>query len=171
MGRILERCFPMVLSIISIVILFFIEVDKIDNLKDIVTSIITFASIIIGFLTTMLSILVTSNDKKIINYIKKKNKLKDLYLFLAVPIVVGLALIIIYFMVIPIVDKSNLNSYIRFYVASFILFYFILLCIRAIIVLLFLIFEFIDKDGDDDDDDDDLDTSNAFNQNKNDEGL
>lgn len=163
-AKYVEKLFPLGLSIIFVISLKFININSIINMKDIVLSIITFASILIGFLTTMLSILVTAIDKSIMKYLKKEKRLKELYMFIAIPILVGFALIIICLMFLPISDTSNLKNYINYYLLGFSLMYFILLCIRAIGLLLVLLFQFIDEEGNDfnEEENDELDLSNAF---------
>lgn len=162
-----EKLFPLGLSVIFAVAIKFININSIINMKDIVLSIITFASILIGFLTTMLSILVTAIDKSIMKYLKQKKRLKELYMFIAVPILIGFVLIIICLMFIPISDVSNFKDYINYYLLGFSFMYFVLLCIRAIGVLLVLLFQFIDEEGNDfhEEENDELDLSNAFKRN------
>lgn len=162
-----ERLLPLGLSIIFIISVKFIDIKLITNMKDIVLSIITFVSIFIGFLTTMLSVLVTAIDKSIMKYLRKKKLLKELYLYIAIPIIVGFVLIIVCLMFIPLSGSTNLNEYKSFYLLVFSLVYFVLLCIRAIIILLVLLFQFIDEETEEVvDKEDELDLTNAFKQNK-----
>lgn len=166
MGKYFEKFFPSGLSIIFIIMICFININSIANMKDIVLSIITFVSILIGFLTTMLSILITAIDNSVMQYLRRNKRIKDLYRYLAVPIVLGFILIIICLMFIPISDVSNYKSYPNYYFLGFFLPYFTLSCIRAIGILLLLIFKFIDENNEKDvKEDDDLDLSNAFKEN------
>lgn len=163
--KLFERLFPLGISIIFALSIKFININSIANMKDIVLSIITFASILIGFLTTMLSILVTAIDKSIMKYLKDEKRLKELYMFIAIPILVGFILIIICLMFIPISDAGNFKNYINYYyLLGFSFMYFVLLCIRSIGVLLLLLFKFIDEGEKDtnEKDNDVLDLSNAF---------
>lgn len=166
LGRNIERLFPAILSFIFVIVISFVPIHSITNMKDIVISIITFASILIGFLTTMLSVLITAIDNSIIKYIKKKNRIKDLYYFIAEPIIIGFILIIICLMFIPISDVNNLKDYPNYYFLGLFFMYFILSCIRSIGILILLIFQFIDEDKFINKQDDDLDLSNAFRKNK-----
>ncbi|OOM74467.1 hypothetical protein CLPUN_39200 [Clostridium puniceum] len=168
MGKYCEKFFPLGLSIIFLVIICFVNINSIVNMKDIILSIITFASILIGFLTTMLSILITAIDSSIMKYLKRNKRIKDLYWYLSIPILMGFILIIICLMFIPISDASNYKIYPNYYFLGFFLSYFVLLCIRSIGILLLLLFEFIDEGNEEGDNkEDDLDLSNAFKENKN----
>lgn len=169
MGKYIEKFFPALLSVIFTILICIIPIHSIINMKDIVLSIITFVSILIGFLTTMLSVLITAIDSSVMKYLKKIGKIKDLYIFLADPILEGFLLIIICLTVIPISEVDNLKHYLNYYLLVLLFIYFILSCVRAIIILLLLIFRFINENKDDDkniDEEDNLDLSNAFNEDR-----
>lgn len=77
MEKIAERAFPFAAKILFAISIKFININSITNLKDIILIIINFVAILIGFLTTMLSILVTASDKEIMIYIKEKKIIKS----------------------------------------------------------------------------------------------
>lgn len=160
-----EKLFPLGFSLIFTIIMSFTNINYIVNMKDIILSIITFSSILIGFLTTMLSVLITAIDNSIMKYLKDQNRLKDLYLFICEPIIIGFLLVITCLMFIPICEVENYKMYPNYYFLALFLMYFVLACVRAIIIVLLLLFKFIDKE--DDKEDDDLDLSNAFKRNDN----
>ncbi|WP_252238859.1 hypothetical protein [Clostridium sp. VAP51] len=166
MWKYLEKLLPLGFSIIFVLVISLININSIINMKDIILSIITFVSILIGFLTTMLSVLITAIDKGVMQYLKKIKRIKDLYCFLSIPILVGFVLIITCLLCIPISDVSNIKSYPNYYFLGFLLMYFVLSCIRAVSVLLLLLFKFIDEDNNHIIENDDLDLSNAFKYDK-----
>lgn len=160
----IEKFYPLVLSVVFTIIMHFANINSIVNMKDIILSVITFVSILIGFLTTMLSVLTSAMDNSIMKYLKEEGKLKELYLFLVMPILIGFLLIIVCLMFIPICEVSNYKSYPNYYCLSFIFMWFMLGCIRAILFFMLLLNKFADKDINNDDvEDDDLDLTNSFN--------
>lgn len=92
--RILERCYPFVVS--GIVFVFMLwrnwKLDDVKEMSDILNSTITLSSIIIALLATMISILISLTDKKVMVRIKANRASNLLYEYLNLPIVSGLIL-------------------------------------------------------------------------------
>lgn len=135
----IERIWPYAITVILGALFYKAKINEIKNFKDILTCNVTFASIIIGFLATMLSILVASSDKPVVVKLKNKNKFKLLNLFITIPIIVGFISVISSFFLIPNSESKTLSTSKLFYIFICLTILFIATAIRAITVMVFLI--------------------------------
>lgn len=135
----IERIWPYAITVILGALFYKAKINEIKNFKDILTCNVTFASIIIGFLATMLSILVASSDKPVVVKLKNKNKFKLLNLFITIPIIVGFISVISSFFLIPDSESKTLSTSKLFYIFICLTILFIATAIRAITVMVFLI--------------------------------
>ena len=72
LGDWLNMAYPLLIGIISILCTIYFKFDyKVKGMKDVLTSVITFTSIVIAFYTSMYGILITIKDSKIMREIKK----------------------------------------------------------------------------------------------------
>lgn len=91
---IFERIAPITLTIIIVIISSFSHVDfsKIKDYKFLYSNIISFSSIIIGFLITMVSILITLTGKRVLKKIHEENADNLLSGYFIYPIASGVVL-------------------------------------------------------------------------------
>lgn len=145
-----------------------ININCIANFKDIITSIINFIAILSGFLTTMLSILITSSDKSIFKYLRKKKRINEVFYYISSPIIWGFLNILFCLLLITYSDSQNLSSLVLFYVVIFLTIFFILTSIRAIVILVLIIKNMNDEAAEEEENSDtdrEVDLEKAFKQN------
>lgn len=76
--RDIERYLPMAVAFASFFIVLFLgfDINSVCGFKDLLRSIITISAILIGFLATMMSILIASSTKKVVENIRKNHATK-----------------------------------------------------------------------------------------------
>lgn len=94
--RFLERAYPYILAIISGIIFYLlnIRIDQISNFDNILSSTVTFSSIIIAFLSTMVSIFISLIDSKIMKRINAEDGDGLLTSYIAESVIGGLSLVV-----------------------------------------------------------------------------
>lgn len=90
----LEKHFPLIFTVIAAVILFYFKINilELDGFQSILNATITITSIIIAFLGTMMTILITLANEKVMVEIRRNNKHKDLLKYIKATIFSGLIL-------------------------------------------------------------------------------
>lgn len=164
--RLILALIPYCVALLVLIYVCYIKIISINNLKDIITSTINFITVIIGFLSTMLSILIASSDKNIMKYLKDKGKINTLYRYILVPILIGFINIIISLALLPYCEVKPIYSLLIFKVFIIFTVSFISTAIRAIVILVVLVTEFNNNDGETEDDDRPINLENAFINNK-----
>lgn len=133
----IEKGAPLIISLISGIFILCAKFtpNSINNFKDILSSVINLGAIFIGFLATMISILIALAGKRVIRRIQNNNatELFNSYLFL--PIILGFILVLLSIIMVPISNCNNNLSRRLFVLWGFILIYFLTASIRIIIIL------------------------------------
>lgn len=135
----IEKRMPLVLSVLLALIAYFftdLKLNSICNLKEMLSAVINIAAVIIGFLLTTVSILISLTGKKVIKRIQMNNATSILTLYFASPIVLGFCLIILSTVLIPFDNMDGTWSHILATVLLFNAVYFILTTIRISLLLL-----------------------------------
>lgn len=139
----LERIGPLVISMIICFLSFRFNIDfsELSDYKFIYSNIISFSSIIIGFLITMVSILITLTNKRVmikIRELKADNLLKSYFVF---PILSGLFLVLLSIILGIVFDSNglNVNNGTMTSIWIFTLVYFVTTTCRIFIIMLKLL--------------------------------
>ncbi|MCX7884656.1 MAG: hypothetical protein N2448_06465 [Caloramator sp.] len=133
----LEKYLPFIISIFFGIYIFLgkYNPNSINNFKDILSSVINLGAIFIGFLATMISILIALTGKRVIKRIQNNNATELFNSYLFIPIIVGFILVLLSITIIPISNYNNNTSRNFFVLWSFMLVYFLTTSIRIIIIL------------------------------------
>lgn len=109
MPRLVEKYYPFILggcSVFICVICKFTSSD-IPKFENMLSSYVNMSSIIIGFLATMISILITSVDKNVMKKIKKFNVMNLLTNYINVAVISGLVVVIYSVGYSTVIDKTE----------------------------------------------------------------
>lgn len=119
--RFLERSYPYIISLIIGIVFYFlkIKINDISNFDNILSSTVTFSSIIIAFLSTMVSIFISLIDSKVMKRINEEDGDGLLTSYIAEAVIGGLLLVVysmILFMFLNYTGKMS-NYLLCFYIA------------------------------------------------------
>ncbi len=91
MGYKIERFCPAAISLVVAILTYTngMTFFLIPNFLNILSPVVSISSIIVGFLTTMISVLIVLSDREVMKRIRRYNKWKDLTRYLFTPIVTG----------------------------------------------------------------------------------
>src|SRR5581483_11911843 len=82
----MERAYPLFFGVLSTVVSFVVfyklQISIGDSIKDLFSSVINVGAITTGFLGTMQSILLTSERRRVVKYLKEANKFNSLVKYL-----------------------------------------------------------------------------------------
>lgn len=93
--RIFEKIYPFLFGLCGAGAIFFfqLKLSSIDHLVSILNAIITFSSIIIAFMSTMVSIFIAINNSSVMKRIKQENAEGDLIAYIIQTVSAGLVLV------------------------------------------------------------------------------
>ena len=96
MPRLIEKWYPFIFGIFVVGFCVYQEIinKNIPRFPELVSSCINMSSIIIGFLATMISILITSVDKSVMQKIRKSNAIDLLTNYVSVAVISGLLVVV-----------------------------------------------------------------------------
>ena len=73
---IIEEYYPVALSLVVVLLYYFVDIDFKDDFSELLSASMSFASILIGFLGVLIALLFSLNNNVIRNYILEKNTYK-----------------------------------------------------------------------------------------------
>lgn len=131
-SRNLERLYPYLISLIVVIVLFAMKINQITIMRfDIlISSIISISSTIIGFIITIIAILIGLLNERVMKLIKKNNAMNLFREYLISPVIIGFILIILSNILIFIVKEDCIISGIYFYMTTFLVLTFTLSLLR-----------------------------------------
>lgn len=96
LGKILSYIYPWLIPVIIILLTIPYNISyKIKNFSDVLESVVTFSSIIVGFLGALLGILITINNSKIIKEISGNNEMGTVRYFFNETLVLGFIVVLL----------------------------------------------------------------------------
>lgn len=136
MRRSWEVYYPLILAVLSALIIFLFKWDlsDIQNFSSILNATVTLSAIVIAFLGTMLSILITITNSEVMDRIKQNDAEGDLTSYIKVAVVSGFILAL-YSMILNIfVDNNGIFSRLLLCLFASLVLFFVLSSYRIIII-------------------------------------
>lgn len=135
-----ERWYPIAIPLLIIFLFYRIGINEIifKRVDVFISSLITVGVTIIGFVITIIAILIGILDKKIMGIINKNKAINLLGEYLIFPVVLGFILIINSLLLSYFIDENSIISGVFFYLMVFSIFSFFLSLLRMIYVLAYL---------------------------------
>ena len=92
MPRFIEKCYPFIFGVVAVIFCTWQNITSKDipQFRELLSASVNMSSIIIGFLATMISILITSVDKSVMQKIRKCNAIDLLTNYINVAVISGL---------------------------------------------------------------------------------
>jgi hypothetical protein len=140
----IEKYSPFFVALVTAVFLILNKIDiaSFKNITDMLSSITNIASVLVGFIATILSILIALPTHKVIQRIMMNDSIKHLRMYFASSIALGLVTMLFTLFLYPFVDVTVNDIQLPSWVFSIwlsIFIYFILSCVRVIWILLLLL--------------------------------
>lgn len=109
MPRFIEKLYPVIFSFCSVIYCAMYKITSFDipRFHDVLNSYVNMSSIIIGFLATMISILITSVDKTVMKKIRQFNGMNLLTSYINIAVISGLIVAIYSVGYSSVVDKPD----------------------------------------------------------------
>lgn len=132
-----ERLYPLIIPFIVLFILYFIKIYeiKIPRFDVFIGSLITVSVTIIGFIITIITILIGILDRKIMTVIHKNKATGLLRKYLTCPVILGFFLIIYLLYLSYVIDTDNSIEGILLYAMLYLIFSFFLSIFRLVHIL------------------------------------
>lgn len=132
-----EKWLPLTISLLVGICIFIKKCipKDIQNFTDILSSVINFGAIIIGFLATMVSVLIALTGKRVIRRIQKNNATGLFTSYFVVPIVLGLLMIILSIFLMPLEKCDDFPTRVLFSLWIINIVYFLTSSFRIIRIL------------------------------------
>jgi len=111
--RIIERTYPYIISIFLgfIIYIFRLEINDIENFKEILSATVTFSAIIIAFLSTMVSIFISLTNSEVMKNINEAGGNGLLTSYIAETVIGGLFLVVFSIILFIFLDyKGNFSN-------------------------------------------------------------
>lgn len=162
----IEKMGPLYMGILVFIVLCFIPLypKDISNVSDILSNVVNFVSIITGFLTTTISILITITNTKVMKRIIKAKRTSQLTNFFSEPIFIGVILVIVSLVGIGCAERNDEISKFLLNMIVSLLIYFIFLFFRVATIAINILKEAL-KEKNNKNDMIEPDVTNLFNEN------
>ena len=93
---IIEEYYPVALSLLVVLLYYFVDIDFKDDFSELLSASMSFASILIGFLGVLIALLFSLNNNVIRNYILEENTYKKrMYRYFNIPVITGFLFVIL----------------------------------------------------------------------------
>jgi len=137
MKLIFEKYSPIILGLVSFIILRLLKIEEVttSHFDSLISATLTITITIIGFIITVLAVLIGLMNTQVMRVLKKTNKISDFKMFILVPMVYGLGLIMVCILLLCKVGTDGKVSGLLFYLLVFFGAAFTVATVRLIIVL------------------------------------
>lgn len=132
-----EKYCPIGMAVIAIIVALLFKLNEltIGHFDSLISALLTISITIIGFIITVLAVLIGLMNEKVMRVLKGTNKISDFKIYLIMPMLYGLILIVISTTLLCIVDSTGLIDKPWVYRLLAVLVAFIVSTIRLVVVL------------------------------------